>query len=117
MTILRGSGISAVLASALFLSSCGPTTKDRLVGLEKGASRDDIVAILGPPVPDSEWRPSEALKVPDGCASQLLYRDEHTRGYAKAVSSRLSCGGTWLQLCFDEQGGYVPGARFTMVTC
>jgi hypothetical protein len=101
---------------ALCVSTCGPTTMDRLSSLKAGASRKEVVGILGPSLPESQW-PSGVSKLPDGCASQLLYRDEYVRGYSRVVARMKTCGGSWLHVCFDERGRYMPGVRFTMVTC
>ena len=101
----------------LFVTGCGPTTTDRVNQVPGGASRDEVIAILGAPLPEAEW--PHANRLPEGCTSQLVYKDEYVRAYARALSSKLnSCGGIWLHLCFDVKGKYVHGRSITtMIQC
>jgi len=103
---------------ALFATAgCGPRTMDRLADVPAGATREQVVSILGAPVPESQL-PVGSRQPPDGCTSQLSYRDEYLRSYAQAAARSLpGCSTTWLHLCFDRDGRYAPGVRFTMVEC
>ena len=108
----RATGFTLV---ALIMAACGPSTLDRTASLQAGASRNEVVAALGAPRPEAEW-PYLAKEVPRGCASQLLYRDEYIRGYARWFASFNSCCETWLHVCFDANEKYVPDiAPLTMI--
>jgi hypothetical protein len=87
-----------------------------LLTLQEGASRDDAIALLGPPLPEAEW-PNWTPAVEPECPSQLIYRNEYLRGYARALDHLKKCGGTWLRVCFDERGRYEPVFRFMQMEC
>jgi hypothetical protein len=76
--------------------------------------------MLGAPLSEGEWPADDPLReVPAGCTSQLVYKDEYVRAYARALASQvISCGGTWLHVCFDADGRYVDGRHaWTMIQC
>lgn len=107
---------TCVAVFSLFITSCGPTTMDRLDQVPDHGSRDDVIAILGAPPPEADW-PFGADKVPDGCTSQLVYKDEYRREYARTIKSKLPpAHETWWHLCFDADGKYMKGRHaFTLV--
>lgn len=101
---------------ALFSLACD-STLDKLGSVPVGATRAQVIEILGPPTAEEDL-PGGARALPDGCASHVVYEDRYLNPFMRAVDERVrTCGGTWVHVCFDEDGHSKSGLRFSMINC
>jgi len=108
--------VIVALLAGMAGTSC-TSTMDRVSRLPDGATRQEVIDLLGPSVPDAAM-PLGVATIPSGCASHLVYKDQYDAAALRAVHNRLqSCGGTWLHVCFDSEGRVMRGLRFSMITC
>jgi hypothetical protein len=106
----------ALLCAAVFSLGCS-STADRVNGIHGGETKQEVLDRLGPPPPSSEL-PLGVADPPKGCASHLVYRDQYDSTTLRWFADRVqSCGGTWLHVCFDEDGRALSGLRFSMIQC
>lgn len=88
---------------------------DRLAHIPGGATRDDVLRIAGPPIPDDAL-PQQARTPPEGCADHLVYEDEYRAAVIRAVAAKLDSSRMLMHVCFDSSGRKMNGMHFTIVT-
>ena len=117
MTILHRISLAvAALALGAVALSCS-RTGDLLQSVPEGATKAEVVERLGTPV-DPSTVPGEEVAVASKCASPLVYKDEYLNSAIRSLDDAVSCGGSWLILCFDEDGQIIPGRlSWRMVNC
>lgn len=107
--VRRPRAVLVFIGLALASAGCS-STMDRLPATGATASKEELVAILGPPVP-----PESAVGMsPDACVDPVVFKDEYDARLARWLDDRLGASDTYFILCFDADGRRTSGLGIRM---
>ena|SRR5712691_4053572 len=113
---MRRSSEVAAMAAVVAVLACGCSrVGEKLEEIPEGATPDDVLRVMGPPVPDARL-PSVAKTLPEGCSSQLVYEDEYRNSVIRAVARKKNPTRMLIHVCFDASGHKTRGHTFTLIT-
>jgi hypothetical protein len=70
---------------------------------------------LGPALPAGTLS-AEQERIPDDCASQLIYKDVPDSRIMRAIDAKINGGGGMrYQICFDDKDRMKGGLRFILI--
>jgi hypothetical protein len=106
--------VPVLMAASLAVSGCERVT-DRLAQVPPGATREQVLRVMGSPIRESVL--PESMRQPSkGCASHLVYEDAYRNPVTRSIAGSLGATRMFEEVCFDPFGRRIPSGAIGIIS-